>query len=98
MTQDTISSDISSPQSSPLGDMLSPALIGLANGVQPGIVQVRRGDRGVGTGIIWRASGYIITNYHVVAGNEATVQDGSNDDPYRFKLSSHSAGNRNRAR
>ena len=74
MTQDTISPNISSSQSSPLGDMLSPALIELVNEVQPGIVQVRRGDRGVGTGIIWRANGYIITNHHVVAGNEATVQ------------------------
>ncbi|HET9922173.1 MAG TPA: trypsin-like peptidase domain-containing protein [Ktedonobacteraceae bacterium] len=74
MTQETISSGISPTQSFPLADALSPALIGLVEEVQPGIVQVRRGDRGAGTGIIWRADGYVITNHHVVAGNGNAIQ------------------------
>jgi serine protease Do len=71
--QDTLSS--THPTSSfPLADAFSPALVRLVDKVQPGIVQVRRGDRGTGTGIVWRADGYIITNYHVVAHNGTTVQ------------------------
>lgn len=76
--QDTFSS--SQPSSSfPLADAFSPALVELVERVQPGIVQVRRGDRGAGTGIVWRADGYIITNYHVVAGNGIAIQVLLND-------------------
>jgi serine protease Do len=60
-------------------DAFSPALMRLVEQVQPGIVQVRRGDRGAGTGIVWRADGYIITNYHVVAGNGIAIQVLLND-------------------
>jgi S1-C subfamily serine protease len=34
---------------------------------QASVVQVRRGDRGAGTGVIWQAKGGIITNHHVIA-------------------------------
>ena len=60
-------------------DAFSPALVRLVERVQPGIAQVRRGDRGAGTGIVWRADGYIITNYHVVAGNGIAIQVLLND-------------------
>jgi serine protease Do len=46
----------------------SGALEALAERVRPSVVQVRQGGRGIGTGVIWRASGGIVTNYHVVAG------------------------------
>ena len=75
--QDTFSSPSSS---SVLADAFSPALMRLVERVQPGIVQVRRGDRGAGTGIVWRADGYIITNYHVVAGNGIAIQVLLNDE------------------
>lgn len=74
--QDTFSSPSSSFA---LADAFSPALVRLVEGVQPGIVQVRRGDRGAGTGIVWRTDGYIITNYHVVAGNGIAIQVLLND-------------------
>ncbi len=34
---------------------------------QASVVQVRRGDRGAGTGVVWQAKGGIITNHHVIA-------------------------------
>ena len=37
-------------------------------------VQVRVGRRGFGSGVIWRSNGLIITNDHVVRGQEATVE------------------------
>lgn len=37
--------------------------------VQPGVVQVRSGRRGIGAGIIWNSNGTILTNNHVVAAN-----------------------------
>jgi len=45
--------------SSGLGEMIEQA--------QTSVVQVRRGDRGAGTGVIWQKNGGIITNHHVVA-------------------------------
>src|SRR5262249_38283584 len=45
--------------SSELGEMIEQA--------QASVVQVRRGDRGAGTGVIWQATGGIITNHHVIA-------------------------------
>src|SRR5579885_3630230 len=74
--QDTFSAPFSSFGRA---DAFSPALMRLVEQVQPGIVQVRRGDRGAGTGIVWRADGYIITNYHVVAGNGIAIQVLLND-------------------
>lgn len=37
-------------------------------------VQVRVGKRGFGSGVIWRSTGLIITNDHVVRGQDATVE------------------------
>ncbi len=54
--------------SSGLGDMIEQA--------QASVVQVRRGDRGAGTGVIWQANGGIITNHHVIAhtGSKTLVE------------------------
>lgn len=38
--------------------------------VLPSVVQVSDGRRGAGTGVIWRTDGVILTNYHVVAGQQ----------------------------
>ncbi|HYX50179.1 MAG TPA: hypothetical protein VE843_10580, partial [Ktedonobacteraceae bacterium] len=45
--------------SSGLGEMIEQA--------QASVVQVRRGDRGAGTGVIWQTNGGIMTNHHVIA-------------------------------
>ena len=54
--------------SSGLGEMIEQA--------QASVVQVRRGDRGAGTGVIWQTHGGIITNHHVVAhtGSKTLVE------------------------
>ncbi len=54
--------------SSGLGEMIEQA--------QASVVQVRRGDRGAGTGVIWQANGGIITNHHVIAhtGSKTLVE------------------------
>ena len=51
-----------------LGEMIEQA--------QASVVQVRRGDRGAGTGVIWQTNGGIITNHHVVAhtGSKTLVE------------------------
>jgi serine protease Do len=41
---------------------------------QASVVQVRRGDRGAGTGVIWQTKGGIITNHHVIAHTGSKVQ------------------------
>jgi serine protease Do len=46
----------------------SGALEALVERVRTSVVQVRQGGRGIGTGVIWRSNGGIVTNYHVVAG------------------------------
>ena len=74
MAQETISSPEASSLSSLLPDVFSHALVEIVNRLQPSIVQVRNGGRGAGTGIIWSADGYIITNHHVVPGDKATIQ------------------------
>src|SRR5436305_12482839 len=53
-----------------LGEMIEQA--------QASVVQVRRGDRGAGTGVIWQTNGGIITNHHVIAhtGSKTVVQLG----------------------
>jgi serine protease Do len=54
--------------SSGLGDTIEQA--------QASVVQVRRGDRGAGTGVIWQTNGGIITNHHVIAhtGSKTLVE------------------------
>lgn len=70
MTQATT---FSTQSSFPLPDMFSSTLTELFSTVQPSIVQVRNGQRGGGTGIIWGTDGRIITNNHVIAGDKATI-------------------------
>jgi len=54
--------------SSGLGEMVEQA--------QASVVQVRRGDRGAGTGVIWQTNGGVITNHHVIAhtGSKTLVE------------------------
>src|SRR4051794_6546782 len=49
-------------------DEISTSITDLLAQVMPGVVQVRSGERGIGTGIVWSADGTILTNHHVVAG------------------------------
>ncbi|GAC1406200.1 MAG: hypothetical protein NVSMB49_25750 [Ktedonobacteraceae bacterium] len=60
--------------SHPLPDAFSEELTNLFISAQPSIVQVHTEGRGAGTGIIWNADGHIITNNHVVARDNASVQ------------------------
>jgi serine protease Do len=66
------------PQGSPLHVPLIEAFsLGIGEMIeqaQASVVQVRRGDRGAGTGVIWQANGGIITNHHVVAHAGAKIQ------------------------
>lgn len=71
MTQTTV---YSTSSSFPLPDVFSAALTEIFERVQPGIVQVRTGGHGGGTGILWNEDGRIITNHHVVARNNAAIQ------------------------
>ena len=48
---------------------LDGAIIEMIDRVQPGVVQVRSEGRGIGAGVIWRSDGQIITNHHVVTGD-----------------------------
>src|SRR5690349_1662952 len=73
MTQSTVPSSSSQPVY-PLPDVFSAAVTELFAQVRPGIVQVRNEQRGGGTGIIWQNDGHIITNNHVVPGNNDTIQ------------------------
>jgi serine protease Do len=56
-----------SPLQVPLIDTFSSGLAEMIEQAQASVVQVRRGDRGAGTGVIWQAKGGIITNHHVIA-------------------------------
>ena len=55
-------------------DTVSPAIADLIDHVRPSVVQVRSGGRGNGTGVIWRASGAILTNDHVVAHANGRIE------------------------
>ncbi len=50
-----------------LSAAVSPAVTELVERVRPSVVQVRSAAGGAGTGVIWRSSGAIVTNDHVVA-------------------------------
>src|SRR4051812_44759852 len=54
------------------GTALSDEIAAIAESVRGSVVQVNRGG-GNGAGVIWRASGEIVTNHHVV-GNSDTVE------------------------
>lgn len=56
-----------SPIHVPLIDTFSSGLAEMIEQAQASVVQVRRGDRGAGTGVIWQKKGGIITNHHVIA-------------------------------
>lgn len=64
----------STSSSFPLPDVFSAALTETFARVQPGIVQVRTGRYGAGTGVVWHTDGRIITNNHVVARDHAPIQ------------------------
>src|SRR6266849_247781 len=51
----------------PLIEAFTSGLEEMIEQAQASVVQVRRGDRGAGTGVIWQAKGGIITNHHVIA-------------------------------
>lgn len=55
-------------------DEISAAVATLVDQVKPSVVQVRSSRRGAGAGIIWRADGGILTNYHVVAASRGPLQ------------------------
>lgn len=46
----------------------------VAETVRRSIVQVQSSRRGMGSGVIWRSNGVIISNAHVVRRNEATIK------------------------
>ena len=56
-----------SPLRVPLIETFSSGLAEMIEQAQASVVQVRRGDRGAGTGVIWQSKGGIITNHHVIA-------------------------------
>src|SRR5712692_870595 len=77
MAQETI---FSPSTSSLLPDAFSHALMQVIKKVQASIVQIRNEGRGIGTGIIWSADGYVITNHHVVPTDKSTIQVHLSDD------------------
>ena len=50
-----------------LNNAFSSGLAEMIEQAQASVVQVRRGDRGAGTSVIWQTNGGIITNHHVIA-------------------------------
>ncbi len=57
----------------PLIEAFTSGLEEMIEQAQASVVQVRRGDRGAGTGVIWQAKGGIITNHHVIAHTRSKV-------------------------
>ncbi len=59
--------EISIGGSASLPDALSAQVVRMVEQVRPSVVQVHSDGRGIGAGIIWRADGAVLTNFHVVA-------------------------------
>src|SRR5579859_2172729 len=49
---------------------MSQAVSEMIDQVRPSVVQVQSGGRGGGTGVIWHATGTIITNAHVIGESQ----------------------------
>lgn len=62
----------------------SQAIIDMVEKVRPSVVQVQNRGRGIGAGIIWRSSGAILTNFHVVAGGRGQGPEIALSDGRRF--------------
>jgi len=56
-----------------LPSAISSEIAGIMERVRPSVVQVRTRGRGAGAGVIWRADGAILTNYHVIAGGPGPI-------------------------
>ncbi len=56
-----------------MDENLAEALVNAVQRVQRSVVVVQNGHRGAGAGVIWRPGGYVVTNYHVVAGGRARL-------------------------
>jgi len=64
--------------------VLDDSMAEVARRVQRSLVVVHNGRRGAGAGVVWRAGGYIITNYHVIAhGKPAVSLSDSSEHPAR---------------
>ncbi len=55
-------------------DRVSAALQEMLERVWPSVVEVRVDGRGAGAGVVWDASGAIVTNFHVVGGSARWVE------------------------
>lgn len=53
---------------------ITPYLAPLVETLQRSTVQIQGSSGGMGSGVIWNADGLIITNAHVVTGNQVTVK------------------------
>lgn len=51
----------------------SDIMVAMVEKMQPSVVQVQNQGRGIGAGVIWEATGTIITNHHVVAEERGPV-------------------------
>jgi serine protease Do len=78
MTIAEAGSEAGRPQGSPLHvpliEAFSSSVGEMIEQAQASVVQVRRGDHGAGTGIVWHAKGGIITNHHVVASAGTKIE------------------------
>jgi serine protease Do len=68
--------DVNTPQK--LSANLAEAMTAVVERVKRSMVAVQNGRHGAGAGVLWRAGGYIITNFHVAGrGNlQVTLGDG----------------------